>query len=319
MLKFGVHKLSQLKRGDVNSIFGGRRKVSASLLNEILDDENADQLYREITLELVDDRGIYKRTSAARFTEFDILTAETLRSLTSAQLSNLSIHDVGVSSARTSVDLFTLLIEEFPNLQYLATDYDHKLYEVRSGRIRIVLSSKGAPIEITYPPFVFTPGRLESAFYPLNHVIRKVLTRYKVDPILSEIGAEGRNSSELIHRNIELFSPAALQLAEETSQFQLGQYDILTPLSESRNFTCIRAMNVLNPTYFSDDELSRILRNFHEAIAPGGLFIVGSNQEPESPVSGCIYRRTETSFDVIRQMGINKFLGSAVEDFQMSP
>ena len=45
-------------------------------------------------------------------------------------------------------------------------------------------------------------------------------------------------------------------------------------------------MNILNPGYFDEAGLARILTNLFDALAEGGLIALGSNENPGSPVDG---------------------------------
>ena len=65
----------------------------------------------------------------------------------------------------------------------------------------------------------------------------------------------------------------------------------------------IRAMNVLNSSYFSDIEFAKVLENLHSGLKDGGLLIVGSNQASGTVVHGGIYKKTPKGFQKIYQSG----------------
>ena len=48
-------------------------------------------------------------------------------------------------------------------------------------------------------------------------------------------------------------------------------------------------MNLLNPTYFSEAELDRIVSNVRSGLLDGGLFVFGSNQDAGTEVEGGIF------------------------------
>jgi hypothetical protein len=58
-------------------------------------------------------------------------------------------------------------------------------------------------------------------------------------------------------------------------------------------------MNVLNDSYFSADLMRRVLQNIHGSLKDNGLFIVGSNQDPGSPVSGAVFSKNDSNFNLI--------------------
>jgi chemotaxis methyl-accepting protein methylase len=64
-------------------------------------------------------------------------------------------------------------------------------------------------------------------------------------------------------------------------------------------FHCVRAMNVLNDSYFSAEQMRKILLNVHNSLKNNGLFIAGSNQDPGSPVSGAVFSKNDSNFDLV--------------------
>ncbi|MHC4525878.1 MAG: class I SAM-dependent methyltransferase [Planctomycetota bacterium] len=297
MLKFGVYDINQLREAKDVSIFGGVKKVSVSLLDDALREEEPDRtrLYERIMFELNDDRGAFKRTTAARFQQFDQDVLALLQSLYSGRDDPLRVHDTAVSNGQTAVDFFAQLSVQFPQLDYLASDYDPYIRIAKRGTLSVALSSHDQVIEITRPPFVFTPKQLESPlFYPANHIIRHILQRLSVRRLLNDLSAEEQN--DIAVRNVNLFCPSAQALATEDARFSLAQYSLLDDSPTEEKFDCIRAMNVINKEYFSDAEMGRIFQNLASALKPQGLLIVGSNHESGSAVAGGVYQLNENQF-----------------------
>ena len=59
MLKFGIHSLEQLENAPLKTRFGGTKKISISLLKDIKDHSNADELRGRILMECTGDRGAF--------------------------------------------------------------------------------------------------------------------------------------------------------------------------------------------------------------------------------------------------------------------
>ncbi len=69
-------------------------------------------------------------------------------------------------------------------------------------------------------------------------------------------------------------------------------------------------MNLLNRSYFSDDQLATALGRARDSLAEGGWLAVGSNEEAGSAVDGAIYRLRGGRFE--RRFASGR--GSAIEE-----
>jgi chemotaxis methyl-accepting protein methylase len=95
----------------------------------------------------------------------------------------------------------------------------------------------------------------------------------------------------------------ALNLARLDPRFHLGEQNILEPLATPEPPHIVRAMNVLNATYFTQEDLSRILGNFHTALRTGGWLVTGYNEDAGSQVHGAIFRKTDAGFERLWESG----------------
>lgn len=313
MLKFGLYNIEQLVNGNDKSILGGRKKVSISLLNQINNLPEKDKYREQIFLELTDDRGAYKRTYKDRFREFDQQALELVKKYSADTKKPFRLHDTGVSNAQTAHDFFLQVSKEYPEIDYLATDYDPYINVIKYKKIIIALSSQGDNlVEITRPPFVFNIQKTESVkFYPLNHLVRLMLQKFVVPGIIDKHRKGLIGTGE----KISLFCPEAQALEKSDKRFHLGQYNLLEPGKLPFQLHCFRAMNVLNKTYFSDDQFRIILQNIHDVLLPDGLFILGSNQENDSVVHGGVYQKTGGKFQLQWSSGEGGVIKDLIQDF----
>ncbi len=297
MIKTGIYKLSQIREySKFKGLFGGEKKLSITLYEQILDKPNVDELAERILLLFADERGAYKRTYTKRFEEFDAVVLDLLKQYFNSELS-LLIQDVGVSDGRTSVDFFTKISKVFPNLKFIASDYNPKVYILERKNFKITISHTGKILEIVWPPFVFNIIKRDSyRHYPLNHIIRFIVEKFMVPPLLRAYKLGKVKAKELL-----LFSPAVLNLAKQDRRFNLSQHDLLSSFKDQ---SCvIRAMNVLNPSYFKKEEFNHVLKNIYSGLLEGGILITGSNQEAGSLVHGGIYRKMNNCFEKLWQSG----------------
>jgi hypothetical protein len=320
MIRFDIHSLEQLLQGrHRRTVFGDEKIVSVTLYEEILALPDAEALSERILLHFPDGRGAYRRTYTRRFEAFDagVLAALAEAGLHGAEGAPLIVHDVGVSDARTSCDFFGKMLEREPHLVFHATDFDPEVFVIASGRTRVAIDAAQRLLEIVWPPFVFTVlnnGRLiqhaRYYLYPVNLVVMFFVERLVARPMLA-LHRAGR----LEARPLTLFSPRARALARAEPRFRLGKQDIREPFREPGRAALLRAMNVLNRSYFPEAEFRSILGNFHAALRPGGLLVTGSNQASGSQVDGGIYRRTEAGFSPVRQSGGGSPIHGLIEAF----
>ena len=297
MLKTGIYHLSQIERDtQLNDFFGVPKKVSITLYEQALSHPRSDELMERILLYFADERGAYKRTYAKRFETFDRKVLKVLTKEFDVK-TRLLIHDVAVSDARTSVDFFQKVSRIYSSIYYVASDYDPKICVIEQGKLKVTLSSGGKILEIVWPPFVFNTIKRESYLhYPINHLIRWIVLRLKVQSLMRDF-----RSGKVKAKEVLLFSPQALKLAKTDRRFRLDKHDLRQSF-ESRHHI-IRAMNILNPDYFSKEDIRKIVKNIHYGLKTNGILIVGSNQGANSRVAGGVYKKTKTGFNKILTTG----------------
>ena len=155
MIKTGLYRLEQLSSpAKIRGFFGGTRRVSITLYEKLHEMKKAEEWAEQILFSYCDARGIYKRTYACRFDQFDATAIDSLAQTFPAGRT-LTMHDIGVSDARTACDFFRKLAARFPHLNYYASDYEPALMLLRSGKggTVVTLNKKGEAIEIVVPPF----------------------------------------------------------------------------------------------------------------------------------------------------------------------
>ncbi len=69
-------------------------------------------------------------------------------------------------------------------------------------------------------------------------------------------------------------------------------------------------MNVLNQSYFSNEDFPKIIQHIYDGLKDNGLFITGSNQEANSTVDGAVYKKNKNGFSLVWTSG----KGSQIQD-----
>ena len=80
------------------------------------------------------------------------------------------------------------------------------------------------------------------------------------------------------------------------------EFDVLNLEHAKRKFDYIRCMNLLNQSYFSDDDIRRGIATLHAAITPGGILQLGRTSLDFNNCVG-FYRRNERDFELIDIFG----------------
>src|ERR1022692_3691144 len=184
----------------------------------------------------------------------------------------------------------------------VTSDYAPFLYVLKraGSRNQLIVDDQKHVLQIATPPFVFINiGRRERiAPYPLNFLMRHIVIVLYVRALLKDYEA-GRPNIE--HTRIELLGRACRTYISRHKNFRFVSYDVLSGPTE--RFDVVRAMNLLNHTYFSEPQLRRAVANVVQSLSEGGLFITGSNDEQGTIVRGGIYKLTKRHLRRINTSG----------------
>jgi len=306
MIKTGVTNLNQVKNKKFATFLNKDKKISITLYRDIQSFPDADNLSERILLLFSDERGAYKRTYQKRFEAFDLAVIKMLQKLPPPQ----TFHDCGVSDGRTALDFFEKMVAIFPEIHYFASDYNPCVFVIEKGKLKVTLSHTGKVLEILFTPFVFNKIKRDSfRHYPLNHLILFFIEKFWVNSLIKQYQEGLVKARELL-----LFAPKVLQKAQTDKRFRLGQHDLLQPFKEPA--CIIRAMNVLNPSYFSENEFAQVIRNLYEGLKDKGLLITGSNQEAGTIVNGGIYQKKGNGFSKVFSSGEGSPMESLLLNFK---
>lgn len=294
MINTGIYRLEDLKDlKSLRALWGGRHLPSITLYEEASKLERGDVLAEEILRAFSDGSSTFKRTYTNRFEAFDKKAMEFISDIfPSATV--MKVHDAGVSDGRTACDFFELMRTSFSDLEYYASDLRNKFFVAEDKGSKAVFDSNGTLLELVVPPFVYNIHKPEHFFlYPINYIHRAVAMS-RVVPLLRANLHSGKNIKTLL-----LVCARARELATSDPRFHLVQYDLLQPMKNLGKFTLVRAMNVLNRSYFSERQMRTIVSHITASMEDGALFLAGSNQERGSPVKGAIYRKVDGNFSLL--------------------
>jgi len=291
LLKFGICTLEELDRaarGGRHRLF--RRFCSVTLYEALaLRGRPGDEALQAEVLDLFPiANGAYKRTGRVRFGRRDREVAELLAARF-PRVQPLAVHDMAVSDARTACDFFAELTARLGDaIRFYASDACIRVtvWSRPGDPLEVVADDDGNILQLIRPPLVLPISRTESWLYPVNRLLRGALMRRAREY------AAGR-PPQVQSREILLLCNEARSL-RAAGRMVVERGDLFEP--PARRYHVVRAMNVLNPTYFSRDRLALAIRRVHESLEEGGLFVVGSNDDAGSEVHGGVYERREDGF-----------------------
>lgn len=312
MFKTGIYDLSQCDGDKLYSPLSKRKHIALDLYDRF-DGSAADVLkFQEHVIgRVATANGSFKKTHINRFEEFDKQTRKAIQEYLPKE-GGLKVHDIAVSDGRTTVPFFEMLADlQGDNLTYIASDYaSHFMVLQRGGETsRIVLDREKTIIQIIYKPFVFNMVCPDHKIvYPFNHFMRAKAKAY-ADQLLRDYND---NMGDVHERELVLICKPCRELDETDSRFSFRLFNIVDEMEEGCDI--IRAMNILNTSYFDDAAMGLIIANLRTSLNDGGFLITGSNMEGGTTVHGGIYRKVSGALELIGQSGN----GSPVHDLIVS-
>jgi SAM-dependent methyltransferase len=309
MFKLGIFKKEQLKPENRSGFINKRKFIALDLYNCLdgLPQAEIDNIQEAMLRGFCLRNGVSKHTHSRRFDEFDRLSFAAIDAHFPAG-PNLRVHDIAVSDGRTCSGLYNHLNDRYgEGLDFLASDPARYLYILKRAHSanRLIIDDRQQVLQIITPPFVFLVVRPESLkLYPLNHLLRHLVTALYARPLLK---AHNARSPGIELAQMDLLCQECRTYIREQRNFRFESYDVLAGSNEL--FDIIRAMNILNPSYFSKEQLQRAVKNILQSLREGGLFVTGSNAGAGTVVNGAIYKKTQNGMARIEVSGN----GSTVE------
>lgn len=291
--------MNQLANQDLKGFWGRKKFIAIDLYQELgaCGLPNKERLEEAIMRRFALANGTFRRTHDARFEDFDGDAIRQIKKFFSED-ELLRVHDVAVSDGRTACQFFKKLKRNFKKISYHATDRDTYVKIIESKKQpknKIVRDEEGKLLQIIWPPFVFNIPKKESPFlYPINRLLIKLLEdKRRLNKWLK--------LDEKKEKRISIFSHEAQKLERDDVSFSLGAYDLFNKMPAK--YDIIRVMNVLNRSYFTEEEARKIITNIKSSLKDPGILLVGSNKDAGSPVNGNIFLNKKGAFRIISTFG----------------
>ena len=234
------------------------------------DEQLLDRLYSSLAA----GAGICKITRRGRFEDFDEKIVSSARQ-EFPQTTELVIHDMGASSAITSLELYLRFAQE-RGVRFVASDYFDRLSLVSlpQSRWTVTFDSQDRPIQTTGTSTIYGT-KLYSWRYAFLRLVQHWVN-WRVIPAAQGILRDGPPHAI---RRVSLFHPEAVVRSRQDSQFQLIRHNIFNPNPVPCDI--VRAMNVMTPKHFTREQTQTAIRASIHHLQEGGWLILGRSIDEE--------------------------------------
>jgi hypothetical protein len=303
----GIFTLEQFQEAERSGKLDHRR-VSLKLL-EMGEHPKEEQvrLFDTICVSLQFSNGTYRTTFRKRFHDLDTKVLPWIRKCFAPDAA-ITIEDRAASSCLTSAEWAAPLLQEFPKLRFLASDIMLFLVEATDAAGEtFVLEPNGAMQQYIHPPHVLPLRVRESRKKILNHwKIARLKPRAQAISIPQEWSnrctGEPEKSGSWTFRQISLLHPQAAQLERESAgrfRVELGSVFDRTPES----CQVLRTVNILNTSYFPEQQLREGVEAARVSLVEGGIWIVGRTlSAPEFTNQMSILQKRQGRFELLERV-----------------
>ncbi len=306
MLKTGIYNLKQLRNKNLDNIWNKRKNIALNLYFNLYKQEFKDlEGLEETILERFNlANSSYRRTYTYRFENFDKEIIDICQNYLPFQ-KNYKIHDAAISDGKIACEFFDRLQDSLnSNITFLGSDNDLNVLiysSIKNKHHKIITDERGNILQFVLPPFVLnasSPKKTKwyklkhTILYFINYLLLKLLKNKKVKQFLLPVTKND-------YKTLKLLANKTLKYEKGYDNFSLMCYNLLKVAPEK--FDLVRAMNVINPSYFNRTDVTKIAKNLKDSLKENGLLVIGSNKEANSPVNGNILQKRQGNLYSIKQ------------------
>ena len=271
MLKFIISESKLFSRLTQTPLLSHFFMLSAKSLTSVKDPKIFNEAIRK--LRYGDVTG--KETFNGRFIDLDNDALNFLKG-------GMSVHDVGCSTGVTSLELYETCEKNNLKLRYHISDKFTSLFF--SGKFLTTVFDKDGKIRQIYFLNVLFDKHLSLAFFA-----SKFLSIFFSRTIIMDVNKKNITKISLLDPKV--------QALEKEGKVTVLDYDVFEGTNEKYDF--IRCMNVLNKSYFSDDQIKLGLENLFKSAKENGYLLIGrTNKHYVNRAS--LYKKNSNSFTLIK-------------------
>lgn len=236
-----------------------------------------------------------KQTSAGRFRDLDEIAHSIIEEHKLG-----TIHDIGVSSGVTSLELYRALASTGIPLRFHISD-KYAVYGT-TGRCPVrILDAQGSVRELYICGILAKrDASVSKKFFPVTRFLHRLLA---TRPFHGDV------------RWFPLFDPE-IQEHINKGVIHTIDYDVFTTRMPDR-FSFVRCMNVLNLIYFPSAAIETGLRNIIESLKEGGVLQIGRTLS-DGASDATFYRKSGTRLEIMRKAGSGTELHALIDQLSRS-
>lgn len=313
MFKPGVVRSQDVCRQ--NTVLGQQKIFAYSLLKTSNPPQQSEiRIFETVIKEVRLASGVYRTTNRGRFFELDAVATEILVNAFPRE-HPLSVQDWAISDGLASTEWAGQIFKVFPTANLVASDYILYLIEAHSEKEAYIFEPGGVPLQYIKRPFVLPLAHSEPAIYVINRLLKLWVSR-KVDALCGDARAfvstaknpdSGETQNGWTFRRISLLHPDAVAFASRNPQFEFRLHNVFS--RPSSRCDVLRTMNLLNKSYFSEDQLRIGIDSALGSLNDGGVWIVGRTEERPMRNDVTIFQKQGNRTEVVGRLG----LGSEIE------
>jgi hypothetical protein len=285
--------------------------VAYNLLS-VGEEPSAEQIrvFEDVSFTLRTSNGTFRTTFRNRFEDVDRVALRWLNNLYGPG-SSLFVQDRAVSHGLTSKEFANRIFEHFPNAVFEASDLLLGLVELSVDGEIYIAERNGTPLQYIKAPFVVPLYHPESRRYPWNRwIARRARRRFNNLDLSAGWSATQSTHPERIPsqhgqdmrvRYIPYVHPEAIALTRMNPNFHFCERSVFD--ATPRTCHVLRTMNIFNRDYFSERQLTEGVSAAFRSLQLGGLWIVGRTLMGDSTNHATLFRRNESSFEVLEHIG----------------
>jgi hypothetical protein len=330
MLKLGVWQKGQFLAGPPDRLWPylyyrlSRSRVSLRLLR-FAERGSAEEvaMFEQIMVHIRLANGVVRATYPGRFRNLDPVVNRLLCQAFSPA-PEVRIEDWAASACLTSAEWAGSLFSVLPRASLVASDLMLFLVELENASSAdvFVVQQDGQPLQYVHPPFVIRMEPPEPWSLPFNRIgYQWAWHRWGRAKMLWPLPDSwlDADSEEVLLRGgyrlhkLPLVHPRALALARTEPRFRLRRHSVFAQAPVPCH--AIRSMNILNRSYFAEQDLLTGIRSVVASLHTGGLWIVGRTVREDPPEHhASILRKTGSGrLELVERFGA----GSEIESLAL--
>lgn len=201
------------------------------------------------------------------------------------------ILDIGASDGITSLNLLRQLGNNFKF--FFVTDYNLIIpYAKIKNNFYFLDKQQANPVLINSNKLIFYPG-----------------TSGLLRSWFNKIWLKNKNSIKV--KFLKLVQPSLIELADNSNKVFIDEYNVFEPWKKEKP-TIIKLANVLNRSYFSEEQINKAITQLYSNLGFGGVLVVIDNRETEK---SSFYRKTESSFQLIHAINEGSEINNLILSF----